>query len=182
MSAGPPSGARSARGPRNAVVAVALVALLLLVVLAGLLREGGSGAAGAPATASPGPTATSPPRTQTPKPRPTAGATSGSTTGAGTRDPETGLRVVALSTLPRQAQDTVALIDRGGPFPYSQDGVTFANRERRLPVHPRGWYREYTVRTPGEGDRGPRRIVTGDDDRLLFYTADHYDSFVQVAR
>lgn len=89
---------------------------------------------------------------------------------------------MALRDLPREAQATVALIERGGPFPYAQDGMTFANRERLLPAHSRGWYREYTVRTPGEGDRGPRRIVTGDDDRLVFYTADHYASFVQVAR
>ena len=113
-----------------------------------------------------------------PSSRPTAAATRTS----GARDPETGLRTVALRDLPREAQATVALIERGGPFPYAKDGVTFGNRERLLPSHPRGWYREYTVRTPGEGDRGPRRIVTGDDDRLVFYTADHYASFVQVAR
>ena len=117
-------------------------------------------------------------RPKAPTSRPTAGATRSS----GARDPETGLRTVALRDLPREAQATVALIERGGPFPYAQDGVTFGNRERQLPSHPRGWYREYTVRTPGQSDRGPRRIVTGDDDRLVFYTADHYASFVQVAR
>ena len=63
-----------------------------------------------------------------------------------------GLASVRLSDLPVQAQQTVALIDAGGPFPYAKDGVTFGNRERLLPSQPRGWYREYTVRTPGEGD------------------------------
>ena len=97
-------------------------------------------------------------------------------------DASSGLRVVALADLPREAQATVALIDQGGPFPYAQDGVTFGNYEGVLPAHPRGWYREYTVRTPGERDRGPRRIVTGDHDRLVFYTPDHYASFVSVSR
>lgn len=92
------------------------------------------------------------------------------------------MRLVALRELPREAQATVALIDQDGPFPYAQDGATFGNRERLLPTHARGWYREYTVRTPGEGDRGARRVVTGDDDRLIFYTPDHYASFVQVSR
>ncbi|HEY0239641.1 MAG TPA: ribonuclease domain-containing protein, partial [Friedmanniella sp.] len=112
--------------------------------------------------------------------RPSPAATSARATGG--RDAETGLSVVALSDLPREAQATVALIDAGGPFPFSQDGVTFGNYEKVLPAHPRGWYREYTVRTPGQGDRGPRRIVTGDSDRELFYTADHYASFARVSR
>lgn len=170
-----PAEAPRTKGPRNAVVAFALLALVLVVVLTRLVggAEGsGPGSAGPGASASSAPSASKSPR------NPTTRAPSA----AATRDPETGLRVVALSSLPRQAQQTVALIDRGGPFPYRQDGATFGNRERRLPSHPSGWYREYTVVTPGEDDRGPRRIVTGDDDRQVFYTADHYDSFVRVAR
>ena len=97
-------------------------------------------------------------------------------------DPESGLPVAALATLPVEARETVALIDRGGPFPYAKDGAVFGNRERLLPIQPSGYYREYTVPTPGEDDRGPRRIVTGDGGRQLFYTADHYASFVRVAR
>lgn len=93
-----------------------------------------------------------------------------------------GLAWVHLSDLPREAQQTVALIDSGGPFPYDKDGSTFHNFEGILPAQPRGYYREYTVRTPGESDRGARRIVTGDNDRELFYTADHYESFVRVRR
>lgn len=71
------------------------------------------------------------------------------------------------------------LIDAGGPFPYAKDGAVFGNLERLLPAHPRGWYREYTVPTPGAGDRGARRIVAGRDG-VRYYTADHYDSFARV--
>lgn len=90
-----------------------------------------------------------------------------------------GLTVVFVDELPREAQYTLALIRRGGPFPYRQDGTIFQNRERRLPIKPRGYYREYTVRTPGERDRGARRIVMGAGGEI-YYTADHYESFVRV--
>ncbi|TNJ34773.1 ribonuclease domain-containing protein [Arenimonas terrae] len=80
--------------------------------------------------------------------------------------------------LPPEAADTLALIARGGPFPHRQDGSVFQNRERRLPAMPRGHYREYTVRSPGLGHRGPRRIVTGGDPpQDYWYTDDHYASF-----
>ncbi|HEY5821846.1 MAG TPA: ribonuclease domain-containing protein, partial [Propionibacteriaceae bacterium] len=107
-------------------------------------------------------------------------ASTSRTTAPSTRDPDTGLRLVDLASLPKQAQQTVALIQRGGPYPYAKDGATFGNRERILPNQRSGYYREYTVITPGEGDRGARRIVTGDADRIFFYTADHYDSFVRI--
>ncbi len=74
------------------------------------------------------------------------------------------------------------IIDRGGPFPYPRDGTTFFNRERLLPIKRSGFYREYTVPTPGENDRGARRIVTGDHDRQFFYTGDHYRTFVRIRR
>ena len=80
--------------------------------------------------------------------------------------------------LPAEARDTVALIKRGGPYPYRQDGSVFQNRERHLPDMPRGFYREYTVDTPGSGDRGARRIITGGQPpSTWYYTDDHYDSF-----
>ena len=80
--------------------------------------------------------------------------------------------------LPVEAHHTIALIRRGGPFPHRQDGSTFGNRENRLPRQTRGWYREYTVDTPGLSHRGARRIVTGGDPpREWYYTDDHYDSF-----
>jgi guanyl-specific ribonuclease Sa len=80
--------------------------------------------------------------------------------------------------LPPEARDTLALIEAGGPFPYRQDGATFQNRERRLPERANGYYREYTVETPGSGDRGARRIIAGGDPPAeFFYTDDHYGSF-----
>lgn len=91
----------------------------------------------------------------------------------------TDLPVRALSDLPPEAAQVWALIQDGGPFPYEQDGTVFGNREGLLPERERGWYREYTVPTPGEDDRGARRLVTGGQDEL-YYTADHYESFVAV--
>jgi guanyl-specific ribonuclease Sa len=85
------------------------------------------------------------------------------------------------SYLPAEAVDTLRLIERGGPYPYARDGTVFQNRERRLPDQPRGYYREYTVPTPGENDRGARRIVTGGDPpEVYYYTDDHYGSFREV--
>lgn len=80
--------------------------------------------------------------------------------------------------LPAEARDTIALIHRGGPYPHRQDGNVFGNREKRLPQRARGYYREYTVDTPGLKHRGARRIVTGGDPpEAWYYTDDHYDSF-----
>jgi ribonuclease T1 len=97
-------------------------------------------------------------------------------------DAQTGLRWVELSRLPAEARQTVELIESGGPFPYSKDGVVFGNREGILPQRAHGYYREYTVPTPGSDDRGARRIVTGDRHRELFYTDDHYSSFERIRR
>jgi guanyl-specific ribonuclease Sa len=84
--------------------------------------------------------------------------------------------------LPPEARETIALVQRDGPFPHRQDGGVFGNREGRLPRKPRGWYREYTVETPGLRHRGARRIVTGGDPpREWYYTDDHYDSFRSFA-
>jgi guanyl-specific ribonuclease Sa len=83
--------------------------------------------------------------------------------------------------LPREVAETLALIDRGGPFPYDRDGSTFQNREGLLPSRPRGYYREYTVPTPGSPDRGARRVVTGGDPpEVYYYTDDHYRSFREL--
>ncbi|MFC7301489.1 ribonuclease domain-containing protein [Cognatiluteimonas weifangensis] len=84
--------------------------------------------------------------------------------------------------LPPEALATLQRIQRGGPFPHRQDGGTFGNRERLLPPQPRGYYREYTVATPGAHDRGARRIVAGGDPPVeFFYSADHYRSFRRIA-
>ncbi len=90
-----------------------------------------------------------------------------------------GLPVRALSQLPPQATQVWQLIQHGGPFRYRQDGAVFGNRERRLPPQHSGFYREYTVPTPAEQDRGPRRLVTGGTTQL-YYTGDHYVTFVAV--
>ncbi len=80
--------------------------------------------------------------------------------------------------LPAEAADTIARIRHGGPFPHAQDGSVFGNREGHLPRQPRGWYREYTVETPGLRHRGARRIVTGGDPpQAWYYTDDHYETF-----
>jgi len=80
--------------------------------------------------------------------------------------------------LPPEAVATLEAIKRGGPFAYDRDGSVFHNREHRLPERPRGYYREYTVETPGAADRGARRIVAGGDPpEVFYYTNDHYRSF-----
>ena len=102
---------------------------------------------------------------------------------AGARDPQSGLAFVARVALPPEGQRTLSLIEKGGPFPYARDGVSFGNREGVLPRRPRGEYREYTVRTPGSSDRGARRMVCGpplNSSANCFYTEDHYASFRKV--
>ncbi len=86
---------------------------------------------------------------------------------------------VALAALPREAHATLALIKAGGPFPYARDGSTFGNRERLLPARSRGYYREYTVQTPGARNRGARRIVAGASGDY-YYSDDHYNSFRRI--
>ena len=91
---------------------------------------------------------------------------------------------MALADLPVEARQTEQLIRSGGPFPYAKDCSVFGNRERLLPRERRGYYREYTVRTPGSRDRGARRIVCGGDKPVApdacYYTADHYASFRRI--
>ena len=89
------------------------------------------------------------------------------------------LPVVQAEELPREARETLVLIQQGGPFPYRRDGVVFGNRERRLPSRPSGYYREYTVPPPGARDRGARRIITGTQGEY-YYTDDHYNTFRRI--
>ena len=94
---------------------------------------------------------------------------------------------VPIAQLPKEARETLELVKRGGPFPYRQDRSVFGNRERLLPPRARGYYREYTVPTPGARDRGARRIVAGMEQqntmgtpREYWYTDDHYKSFKRI--
>ncbi|MBP2580847.1 ribonuclease T1 [Streptomyces sp. PvR006] len=137
---------------------VGLVGLLLCVFLAGCSSAGGGAGPAAPA------------RTAT-----TTGATAEAAAPSGT----SGLPTVRAADLPPEARKTLDLIARGGPYPYAKDGAVFSNFERILPREPRGYYREYTVRTPGERDRGARRIVTGRNGEI-YWTDDHYESFREV--
>ena len=112
-------------------------------------------------------------------------ASTGVSTAVYARGPVAGVDTVALGVLPAEAQQTQGLIQAGGPFPYAKDGVVFGNFERVLPRQTRGFYREYTVPTPGLRHRGARRIVCGGQrptqPDTCYYTADHYASFKRIA-
>jgi ribonuclease T1 len=103
---------------------------------------------------------------------------------AKTESPAESVGIVALAGLPPEARETRRLIGTGGPFPYEKDGTVFRNRERLLPAEARGFYREYTVKTPGLKHRGARRIVCGGREPSrpvsCYYTADHYASFRRI--
>ena len=147
---------------------VALVGLVLLVLVGWFVRDSTS----KPDTASPAPGASSAAGT----PVGTAGQPAEEVPGA----KASGFEVKTLSSLPAEASKTYKLIGSEGPFPYPRnDGVTFENREKRLPPQRTGWYKEYTVPTPGSNDRGARRLVVG-SAREVFYTGDHYSTFVVV--
>jgi ribonuclease T1 len=101
---------------------------------------------------------------------------SGQSASSGQHRGTNGLPSVSVADLPPEARHTLELIRSDGPFPYSRDGVVFQNRERLLPREKSGYYHEYTVPTPGEADRGARRIITGKAGER-YYTDDHYASF-----
>lgn len=90
---------------------------------------------------------------------------------------------VSITMLPPEASTTLSLIHSGGPFPYPRDGIVFQNREHLLPIHPKGYYHEYTVTTPGASNRGTRRIVSGSIEKMeYYYTQDHYQSFKRITQ
>ncbi|MFF8603440.1 ribonuclease domain-containing protein [Streptomyces sp. NPDC015232] len=158
------------RCARSGLALLAGLALLLaaLTALAGCSggSDGAPGGRTATATAPPARTPASPIRTATGR-------------APASLAPSSGLPTVREAELPAEARRTLALIRKGGPFPYAKDGAVFSNFERVLPRHPRGYYHEYTVPTPGERDRGARRIVTGRQGET-YYTDDHYQSFREV--
>ena len=86
---------------------------------------------------------------------------------------------VAKDELPPEARQTLSLVKAGGPFPYTRDGIVFGNFEKRLPQRFRGYYREYTVKSPWRSDRGPRRIIAGEGSEF-YYTDDHYRTFRRI--
>jgi ribonuclease T1 len=98
---------------------------------------------------------------------------------AAARDVAAAMPEIAAAQLPVEARETIQLIRRRGPFPYERDGVAFGNFQQLLPIKERGYYREYTVPTPGAKNRGARRIVAGRDG-AFYYTDDHYKSFRRV--
>ncbi|MFJ6751638.1 MULTISPECIES: ribonuclease domain-containing protein [unclassified Streptomyces] len=146
-------------GPRRAAGVIGALLAGLLLVLTGCSTGGGNGSAGGsqpPATGVAGRPSAAPGRAA-------------------------GMPVVPSGDLPAEARTTLRLIDAGGPFPYRQDGTVFGNVERLLPRQPRGYYHEYTVRTPGSPDRGARRLITGEGHET-YYTDDHYRTFKAVLR
>lgn len=133
-----------------------LIPLAVLVFVAWYASRNGNGVAPTPSTNAPGATAQD------------------------TSNVPATPRAAAPDFLPPEARATLALIARGGPFPHAQDGVVFGNYEGRLPQEPRGFYHEYTVETPGAGNRGARRIIGGGNPpTIYYYTEDHYRSFRQ---
>jgi guanyl-specific ribonuclease Sa len=145
---------------------------LLLVVLLVLGWQAWHKGAGEPAEAGAGAPAT---RSSDAPPQGSARDAGAPRDEAATRDD------AGVSGLPREATQVLARIRAGGPFEYERDGVVFGNFEGHLPQQPRGYYHEYTVRTPGERGRGARRIIAGGSPPGEFwYTADHYDSFVRI--
>ena len=154
---------RSRRPPRRPLLA--LIALVAALAVGYGVRAANSGGDERVASTTPSASATARPSGQSATNAPSAPSTSGG---------------VALSSLPPQVAQTVALIKQGGPFPYpDNDGVVFHNLEGNLPHEPDGYYHEYTVPTPGSPDRGARRLVVGADSRY-WYTSDHYDTFELV--
>ena len=168
---------------RRLLAAVVLAVLLgvALVVSNGLQPQAGGPAPAAsetaqsetaqPETARPGPARSG---TLPPSSLPPSAADGGTVTNPSR------LPAIRESQLPREGRATLTLIRHGGPFPYERDGVTFGNFERILPRKSGGYYKEYTVPTPGESDRGARRIVAGKAGEK-YYTADHYESFKFIA-
>ncbi|UQX00252.1 ribonuclease domain-containing protein [Streptomyces sp. RerS4] len=141
-----------------------LGALFLCVVLVGAVACGG-----APSTSTP---------------RAPASPSADASVGASAVPPPAwakGMATVRADALPPQAREVLALIDRGGPYAYRQDGTVFGNFEKALPRQRRGYYHEFTVKTPGSRDRGARRIVTGRGGEF-YYTDDHYRTFKAVLR
>ena len=168
------------RSQRQTIQLIA-VGLLVILLVGWFVSTRASGANGV--TAGPG-SATAVAKTSGSSPSAARSAPSAPTVAAKPAvpqtDPASGLRFVAESALPKEGRETLALIRAGGPYPFPRnDDKTFSNAERLLPRQASGYYREYTVITPGSPDRGARRIVAGQGGEL-YYTSDHYASFQRI--
>lgn len=162
------------KGVRAVVSTLIIIGVVLLTVW---LQNSGSNPTGS-AGMSPTPSVTTPGIVDPASPSGPSG-TSAAPTGV---DPQTGLAWITVADISPEGRRVLAQIDAGGPFAYpDHDGGTFGNREGLLPDRSYGYYREYTVPTPGEGDRGARRIITGSAGEF-FWTEDHYDSFERIWR
>jgi ribonuclease T1 len=166
-TAGPSRLSGAGRLATAVLLALALVALAVL-----LFRPGGSDGRRPSIVTTPTAPAALPPASLTT-------SVGGGRVTLDEQTPSSGLPTIALGDLPDEALAVLDAIAVGGPFRYEQDGSTFRNREGILPPRRVGYYREYTVRTPGEGDRGARRIIAGSSGDL-YYTEDHYASFRQI--
>ena len=154
-------------------------AVAALAVFNLFIAPGGTPPSGVQGTTTSAPTFA----TSAPSARPTSAPSAAPPSSAGkvTGVPNvSGLFTIRESQLPAEGRRTLTLIRQGGPYPYTRDGVTFGNFERILPRKAGGYYKEYTVPTPGESDRGARRIVAGQGGDK-YYTADHYESFKFIA-
>ncbi|GAA3274588.1 ribonuclease domain-containing protein [Paenarthrobacter aurescens] len=156
---------------RNRNKLVAFAALVIAVVVLVVAMVGGGSLTAQTTTPEAGSTSTSPAA------RSTAAANTAAASSA-IANPST-LPAINASQLPKEARQTLALIAQGGPYPYERDGVNFGNFEGLLPKKSGGFYKEYTVPTPGEPDRGARRIIVGKDS-AKYYTPDHYESFTFI--
>ncbi|MFJ2578762.1 ribonuclease [Kitasatospora aureofaciens] len=163
---------------RNRLLVFVAVVILAIAAAAGYLLSGkGSSShpkAAATSTATAGSTAPKPSAPKSSPPGSNTPAPSGTWVPA---DPE--LADVCRTKLPSQAQDTLGLIAKGGPYPYNRDGIVFENRESRLPRKAGGYYHEFTVVTPGSNDRGTRRVVTGGAGEQ-YWSPDHYVTFQEI--
>ncbi|MFI6847499.1 ribonuclease [Kitasatospora sp. NBC_00085] len=167
---------------------VLVAALICAIAAAGGCALSGNGTSHPKAAASTSPASVASPGAPKPSaPRPSAPVSSapassapGPSSPAATWVPtDPALADVCRTKLPSQARDTLGLIAKGGPYPYRSDGIVFENRENRLPRKGSGYYHEFTVVTPGSGDRGTRRVVTGDAGEQ-YWTADHYGTFQEI--
>lgn len=166
--------------PRSKVTAGVVIAVLFVALLLGALwaTRGGSASPQPTSTSTSTKAATKAPTTS----KPTGRATTGQATQKGGTDPASGLPWIAEAALPAQAHDTLKAIDAGGPHAYpGKDDVTYRNLNGVLPKKESGYYKEYTVKTPGSSDRGARRIVVGRGGEF-YWTDDHYDSFARIQR